>query len=488
MKNNLKIFSFLTLFAIAFQSCEDTDVPNFNDPDLAATLAESDNYPASLNGAYLDWWDAIHKYNPYMTLSVAADHGASSWGNFNMRNVGTVSEPYGLGDHVALDNTQTAPSTAYLTQPWYGLYGAIGTANDVLRGILVNGNTVMDGEEDITQQTIAQALTIRGLSYGYLGLLFDRAFIVTETTDLSSFSYAEENLSTYTDLKNQATADLDQAISIGNGLSSFEISQINGLTLGKTEAIKLMNTYAAKFEALTSRTSTENSATDWSKVASYASNGIDFDFAPIGDGGTVWWSAFFLHGNPGWIRLDQKMVNMMDPRQPYPYPAAGYDRPTTPGQDTRIGEAGSGAYFEYAGTAPFRAERGIYFFSFYAFTKHIGYRTDLSGPMMAIPQADNDLLLAEAYVRTGTNLSAAADLINKTRVSNGGMSPVSSSDSNLLEVIKYERLVEAYEAPGNPFFEARRLGELGNKQFTQFPIPALELNVLTIPLYTFGGE
>lgn len=31
-------------------------------------------------------------------------------------------------------------------------------------------------------------------------------------------------------------------------------------------------------------------------------------------------------------------------------------------------------------------------------------------------------------------------------------------------------------------------GELGNKQFTQFLIPALELNVLTIPLYTFGGE
>lgn len=488
MKNNLRILSLFTILALALQGCEDVDVPNFNDPDLAATLVDSDNYPVVLNGAYLDWWDAIHKYDPYMTLSVAADHGSSSWGNFNMRNVGTVSAPYGLGDHTALDNTQTAPNTGYMTQPWYGLYTAIGTANDIIVGILVNNNKVLDGDTDITQQTLAQALSIRGLSYGYLGLLFDRAFITTETTDLANFTFDEANLSTYTEVRDQALADLDQAISIGNGLSSFGISQVNGLDLGKADAIKLMNTYAAKFLALTSRTTTENSANDWNRIAGYASKGIDYDFAPIGDGGTVWWSAYFLHANPGWIRLDQKMVNMMDSRHPFPYPASGYDVPATPGPDARLGKADSGAYFTNAGAAPFRAERGTYFNSFYTFSKYVSYRTNLAQAMMAVPQADNDLLLAEAYVRTNTNVAEAVNLINKTRVSNGGLAPATAADADLLTKIKYERLIEAYEAPGNPFFERRRLGDLGSKQFTQFPIPAIELNALQIPLYTFGGE
>ncbi len=482
-----RIFKFLTIFSLLFvalQGCENVNVPNFNDPNLAATLSEANNYPSVLNGAYLDWWSAVHKYSPYMTLAVAGNHASSSWGNFNMRNVGTVGTPYGLGDHSALDNTQTAPSTAYLTAPWYGLYGAIGTANDILKGIRVSGNVVMSGTTDISNQTVAQALFIRGLSYGYLGLLFDRGFIVDETTDLANFAFTEANLQAYTALRDQAVADIDAAVAIANANSSFQITQFNGLTLDQNRSVRLMNSYAAKFLALTSRTPAENSAANWARIATYTSNGINFDFAPLGDGGTVWWHAYFLQGNHVWMRLDQQVINMIDSNHPYPFPAGSYTPPAT-SPDARFG--GATSWFPFQGAPIFRPERGEYFFSFYRMSKYQAYRTNLAGPMMAMTQADNDLLWAEALVRTNGNLGNAVNLINASKVGNGGLTPATTGDANLLDQIQYERFLEAYESPGNPFFDRRRGGTLGNKQFTQFPIPALELNTLNIPLYTFGG-
>lgn len=484
MRKNIKLLAILALLFVSLQGCENVEVPNFNDPDLGATLADANSYPSILNGAYLDWWTAVHKYSPYMTLSVAGDHGSSSWGNFNMRNVGTVGAPYGEGDHSALDNTQTAPSTAYLTAPWYGLYGAIGTANDVLKGINVDGNTVMDGTDDVTQQTVAQALFIRGLSYGYLGLLFDRSFIVTEDTDLTSFTFDEANLTDYNGTKDQALADIDAAISIASGISSFSLTQFNGLNFGQADATALMRSYAAKFLALTARTSAENASTDWGRVASYTGSGISFDFAPLGDGGTVWWHAYFLQGNHVWMRLDQKIVNMIDSRHPLPFPAASYAPPA----DSPDARFGAGGWFVNSGAPIFRPERGEYFFSFYRFDKYQSYRTNLSGPMTAMTRADNDLLRAEALVRSGGDVNTAVTLINASKVGNGGLTAATAADTDLLDQIQYERFLEAYESPGNPFFDRRRTGTLGSKQFTQFPIPALELNTLAIPLYTFGGE
>ena len=105
------------IFLLMIFSCESLEVENLNEPETTRVLATSDDYVNVLDGATLQFWDAIHKYDPYMTLLVAADFVTSSWGNFNMRSVGTVGEPYGLGDHSALENTVTANYTAYLETP-----------------------------------------------------------------------------------------------------------------------------------------------------------------------------------------------------------------------------------------------------------------------------------------------------------------------------------------------------------------------------------
>lgn len=113
------------------------------------------------------------------------------------------------------------------------------------------------------------------------------------------------------------------------------------------------------------------------------------------------------------------------------------------------------------------------------------YRVNLTDPMPSFQYVENKLNQAEALIRL--TMPGAADIINETRVSIGGLSPAADSDTNLLDKLFYERYLEAYEGPGNPFFDRRRTDDLGKKQFKHFPIPARNLNAWEAPLYTTGG-
>ena len=107
---------------------------------------------------------------------------------------------------------------------------------------------------------------------------------------------------------------------------------------------------------------------------------------------------------------------------------------------------------------------------------------------------ENDLLYAEALIRTGGDKSVAASIINETRVTRGGLSALSGTDSNddLLRAITYERLVEhSWEGFAGGFFYRRITSaddlKLEPGQFYHLPIPAYELEIVGEPVYTFGG-
>ena len=469
---------FLTFFYVG---CESLEVENVNEPETQRVLATPADYVNVLDGAALQYWNAIHKYSPYMTLLVAADFGSSSWGNFNMRSVGTVSEPYGLGDHAALENTVTANYTSYLETPYNNLYSIASSANDIV--IAVNNSELGENEKN---QSKAYAYFLRALGFGYLGLLFDQALIFDENTeDITALNY--ENFVSYPQVISQGITDLNNAIQAANGASEISITGFNGLTIDKQTLISLCNAYIAKFMIHGCRTQAETNQLDWNTVLQRTQAAdINFDLSPLGDGGTNWWHAFFLSNNSGWIRLDQRIVNMVSPNSPYPYPADGYDSDENllPTLDQRFGD---NAKFSFAGAAPFRANRGIYFYSFWKFNEYENYRTGgLTDPMPSFQHIENRLNMAEAMIRLG--MSGAAEIINESRVTTGGLAPATDGDADLLDKLFYERYLEAYEGPGNPFFDRRRTDDLGNKQFKHFPVPARNLNAWQAPLYTTGGE
>jgi hypothetical protein len=124
--------------------------------------------------------------------------------------------------------------------------------------------------------------------------------------------------------------------------------------------------------------------------------------------------------------------------------------------------------------------------------------------------AENDLLIAEALVRTGGDKARAASLINTTRVGRGNLPALSggSSANDLLAAIFYERDVELMGVgAGQGWFDRRRIDKnltygsipIGNTWGFRggsglqlgtprhLPLPAKELETLGLPVYTYGG-
>jgi hypothetical protein len=115
--------------------------------------------------------------------------------------------------------------------------------------------------------------------------------------------------------------------------------------------------------------------------------------------------------------------------------------------------------------------------------------------------AEMDLLEAEAEIRLG-NPGAAAILINKTRVLNGELPPVTASGvpasnscvpqrfdrscGTLMEALMYEKRVETY-GTGISFFDARGWGCLAEGTPIQLPPPGRQLDLLGKPIHTYGG-
>jgi hypothetical protein len=115
----------------------------------------------------------------------------------------------------------------------------------------------------------------------------------------------------------------------------------------------------------------------------------------------------------------------------------------------------------------------------------------LVGNLPYLLAAESDLIRAEALIRSGGDLQTAADLINKTRVGRGNLTPATAGDgvATLLSYISYERDVEITNTSGTTLYWRRAVTDQPIQAGTpcQLPIPAKELETLALPIYTFGG-
>ena len=494
MKNTMKKYMLLLsagLLAL-ISSCEDLEVENLNAPDRAAILSEPSEYPAVVNGAYASIWGATQYSNFNFPISVMAQGPSMSWGNWGARDLGTIPRQ-------ALQNNLTYGNRGFMTSPWNSLYSALGSVNGVLE--LLDGTVVVpnaDGD-DITEEVIANAKAVQGISLGYLSLIFDQSYIVDEDSDPSNLSF-----SPYNEVNDAAIQKLQEAITLFAG-SDNTMTGWNGVLLTGDQAAAFLRTMVAKFEALQARNSTEAAAVEWNRVLTNANAGMDYDLAPVGDGFNVWWHRLLNQGQDAlWARVSQKVIKMMNPSKPssevpYPWPNGVSVLPAISNpDDDRIGTD-----ITYAGAPDFAAARGYYFFSTYDYSRYEAWRAGgFVDPMVYVSAAENDLLRAEALVRTGGNKVTAAGLINRTRVNRGGLTPLTGleSDAVMLNAITYERIVElTWHGGGNVWFHRRIMTPAGNTDATNLyylepasarhlPVPADELSIFGFPFYTFGGN
>jgi hypothetical protein len=497
----------LCIVAFAFAGCQDLAITNPNAPDRERATQQPTATESFVATAFRTWWPVSgHDDYPAWVFSTVAREITSGFADFGQLE--TSAEP-----RSAWNNSPVNARNQVTEGPWYGLYRTISSVNDALISI-DSGLIIVDATR--TARTRAVGKFMQAISHGQLGLYFDKAFIVDEKLILDTITAPQFH--PYPEVILTSIAQLDSAIAIAK-VTGFTLPVNSWLFQGmsRDEFVKLANSFAARFLAYAPRTRAERAAVDWNEVIRRIDAGITADFAPVAQVDILWddWKRLIARvrtgppsdfGRPSnwllgpadsangfitWVNtpLANRVAFQIRTKDRRIQGAAG---PTTPGK-----------YVGYNASNIFAASRGTYRYSHYYYLRFGTGTSWQTGPQPAITVTEMDLLKAEALIRLN-RAAEAVSLINKTRVANGQLPPVTLDGppdepgcvprklngqcGSLWDALRYEKGIEMVGVDAVvSFFDARGWQTLAEASFTQLPVPGRELGTLRLALYTFGG-
>ncbi len=481
----------LLIFFPAFlflSSCVDMNVENRNVPDTKDLLATSRDVLDHAGEAFRLWNNAINSYTgPAPAMAVMADQSTCSWSSAAMADLS--SEPR------QVFNNDPSYAYAYITRLfWQQSYASLADVNDVLKRIDGEGMKIRDEEgKDVTGMVRAWCYFMQGVTHGYLALIFDKASVVDWDTPVTSADYLP-----YPRVAAAALRFFDKASATLEACGDFTLpaSYIQGATLDKEALMRLINSFAARVMIYTPRTAAETAAVDWERVLTLARAGIVHDLN-IRTDDDRWRDDLKLFGTyPGWMRIDHRIINLMDHDYPSRWPDDNVSWNTPDGSDpeeAHSDDARLASDFQYLSDNNFRPERGYYHFSHYRYSRYDPWLHEhWQGEVPTFLRWENDLMIAEALVRARHDLAGAAAILNApdgARKARGGLPDVApATDEEALETIFYERDVELILTQGGTsFFDMRRRDMLQAGTILHFPVPGSELQILGLPLFTTDG-
>jgi hypothetical protein len=509
--------------------CE-LNVENPNAPDAPRAFVDPAGLQQLLGGAFRTWVETRGDYFHALPLTAMADNYTASWNNAAIRFYSSVGSD--CPARCGWTNSATAPEAAggpSVESAWYGYYTVFSSGTDVLRaindGICFDANCATDNTLTSRNKTIAKML--QGMALAGIALLYDQGFAVDEDTDFSDplaipFSSREdmralalqkfEDAYTEAGVKTWSTPAEWMGVGAGRSYSNLQIRQV-------------VRSMQAELIALYPRNGAENTAAAWSTVASLAAQGVsaapafDWEFFIDVTGRECGLDCVKTWGNSiGTMRVDTRMAAILttNHQNPWPEAAGGNPCPTIPRNgDLRVGDgtwgpeddfngysttaatANAGTDYACSGVVIFPAARGQYHQSNLQHIRYQGlaYRgenlpgSDGTGQDPFYTRGMNDLLWAEGLIRGGGSRAQAATLINNTRVTRGGLVPLTGTEGDpaLLAALQYEQEIEFMGQGGTTFFNRRRIDGLQTGTPRHMPVPAKELDVLVREVYTFGG-
>ncbi len=482
----------LSISVSIVSGCADLVVENKNAPDRDLAITRPADVIGLIDGGYRRWAFMVQ----WRTLIPAT--GQSKWGTGTVGNW-WLHPGNNIPRTAEFPNTPTSNFQDVNNDLWGEFNGSIANANLALNAI-ANGVEIENAPTTTGYKALAQFL--QALNYGALGLHFDKAFIIDETTDLTGtiefLPYADVIAAAVAKIE-AAKTTADQAIAAGSTsvptgiiptLGAIDARWTTpGATLTWPQFKQIANSYAALFMAMSPRTVAENAAANWGQIRTYATNGVDFDFAPVSNN-DEWQSQLLRYMASDWVRVNQEVVKLMDPAQPALWPTDGTTPPAINTSDARFGTD-----FVLAPTwAIFRPDRGQYKFSRVQYRRYFYHRFGITaaGAVPFLLRAQNDLILSEAITRSGGLKLDAVALINRYRVGRGSLPALTALDTDaaVQAALLYEWNLEVGPTGllSTPQYNDRRMGRLIPGSLTMWPVPARELGVLLQPYYSFGGN
>lgn len=412
-------------------------------------------------------------------------NGSQSWWDF-------ANEP-----RLRLNNNSAYRGNAAVRDIYSNFYQANLDATKVV-DMIENKDVVIldDNGNDRTADCLIGAYYAKGISQGSLGVIFDRGLVVDEV-DLSTRSFPHS----YKDLIENGIKHLDRALKLIAETPDLEFDFLTGVTIAEDDLVKLINSFAARILSSEARDITEAASLSkehWERVYQYASNGFTEDFLiPTISGG--YYNALVdvlerPHSGAGYVPVDIKIPFLAnkDNTTPTTYPTDNsIVLPPIETDDERFYD-----YFTYTGGFGILMEaRGRGLFSNYMRSRWMyPRRTTLSVEGAINPYflaEEVRLLRAESKLWLGDYEEAARELNaeDARRKSKGSLPDVLANPVDLTAALHYEYAIEIDAAGGIfiPFTFMRRHNLLQGGTPTQFPVPQIQLELIGLETYTFGG-
>lgn len=519
--------------AVVLASGCDMDVSNTNAPDAKRAFADPAGLQQLMGGAFRTWVEARNGYY-IMALNAMADNYTASWNNAAIRFYTSVGSD--CPSRCGWTNSATAPEAAggpTVEAEWYGFYTVLSSSNDVLKAI---GDGVCFDDDcgtdnTITSRNTAIAKMLQGMALAGIALTYDQGFVVDETTDLSTPDKVKAlDFSTRAEMRDAALQKFDEAYTEAGAAAWETEPEWMGVGAGtsytNTQIRQVIRTMEAELIAMYPRNGAENASADWARVAQYASQGIssgtgfDWEFYIDTDSRECGIDCVKTWGNSiGTMRVDTRVAHMLATNHQDPWPNPGGNPcPTTAGiygADRRVGDgswgpsddfngyatkavtASAGTDYACSGVVIFPPARGQYHQSNLQHIRYnrLAYRGedlpsfDGTGQDPMFTRQMNDLLWAEGLLRSSGSAATAAQKINNSRATRGGLTALTGAEGNaaLLAALQYEQEIEFMGQGTDPFFNRRRVDALITGTPRHMPVPAKELDVLVREIYTFGG-
>ncbi len=492
--------------------CKSLDIENPNAPDASRAPLDPVTVESVSEGLLIQFFNVYNGLNAGGPLITQAQSHSASWNNFNMNFYSSIDND-GTRNSRPWQNNPASAARIAMEWYWEGYYSIASSARDVLTAIRINGLEL--SSEEATRRAEVVAELALGASLGQIALFYDKGYFIDENSDLTSLQYIDRKA-----LRDSAYVTLRDAAALATANTFALPGEFTGGSAGYTNLTlaELANSLNAATLAYWPRDAAEVAAVGtsyWSTVASLANNGLNQDFVFIGDGCSSVCPELQSYTNDIlFIRVHTRIANMLDPvTQATPYPVGGNPQPNS--ADRRLGDGSFGIpeMVEDYGTIPRTVNAGTDF----AYTdlpimfpsrgtyheSNLGHiRWDASGtqdvnsiyfgygPVPLMMRGQNDLIHAEALLRSGGSTATAAGLINGTRVTRGGLTPAGGAESvnDLLTKMEYENEIELLSQGPMPYLVRRRQSPgLITGTPHEMPVPAKELGVKGEALYTFGG-
>jgi len=513
---------------VALGGCRDNplDVSNANNPNVLNVYGTPKDVETIISKSFQQMWNSqqgnIGVGVQTMVMSFESHSGLANFGMGSRASIprNTVSNDLGNSDQGIIFNDFDK-----LTRNSRSAANAIAAMDRFIAAKAASGSAAQDAR--------ARSFAYFNLGYGLgnLALLYDSAAIITPAVPSDEIP----PLSTSKAVMDVALTMLDSALVISqsaaasNGANGWPIP-VGWLSspadVSNSRWQQIVHSYRARFRAGVARTPAQRTAVDWNAVVNDAVAGIASDFIVVanasGGWNATWLQQFAVDAT--WSQMTPFILGMADtagaydawlatpltgrapfllrtPDKRFPSGETRTDQQAVTGISHAGTAVGSVLYFRNrpAGDDKPAAPWGNWYYDNWRFW---GIRqAGGNGPIEAFTQAENDMLAAEGYMRTG-RVALAVPLINTYRTRAGLPAIPSTTDQNTVvpggnacvprvpqpptytttacgsvyEAMKWEKRLEtSFTGYAQWFIDSRGWGDLTEGTVLEWPVPWQEL-------------